>query len=88
MSGPTVMGIRGPVRCANAPIHGENQSTMMIVMGSVASPPAAQSSAGLCCSCRTNRKRSTDRVITARVVEVGAGEFAGTKSGWRGKNGD
>ena len=40
MSGPTVMGIRGPVRCASAPAHGEPIS-MMIVMGSVARPAAS-----------------------------------------------
>jgi hypothetical protein len=39
MSGPTVMGNRGPVRCAREPAHGEPMS-MMTVVGRVAKPAA------------------------------------------------
>jgi len=40
MSGPTVIGSRGPARSPSAPAHGEPIS-MMIVVGSVATPAAS-----------------------------------------------
>ena len=58
ISGPTVIGSRGPIRCASAPARAENTS-MITVTGSSAVPAISGLNPATTCSCSTSRRNTT-----------------------------
>src|SRR4051795_2332740 len=69
-SGPTVMGIRGPIRCPSAPPRADRNS-MMIVTGSSAAPDAIGENPATTCSATTSTKNTPDSAAyTANVTTL------------------
>ena len=70
--GPTVIGIRGPMRCANCPKRADS-SSMITVTGSRAVPAAKGLKPATTCNCTASRKNTPPKpAYTAKVTALAA----------------